>query len=85
MEQDSPVKTGNDADETETVGDITMVDVNAMPQNQEQEPGKEIKLDEMFADDDLDEDEEFPSTSRTTQSQILPTSSPGPESSADTR
>lgn len=77
MEQDSPAKNGTQPDETTT--EITMAEVNAL--RLEEEPKKEVKLDDLFADVDSDDDE-FPSTGRTTQSQVLPTSSPGPESSA---
>lgn len=79
MEQDSPVKNGTQADDTTT--DITIADVNAMTISEE--PKKEVKLDELFAD--VDSDEEFPSTGNATQSQPLPTSPPGPDSSAEQR
>lgn len=76
MEQDSPAKNGTQPDETTT--EITMAEVNAL--RLEEEPKKEVKLDDLFADVDSDDDE-FPSTGRATQSQVLPTSSPGPDSS----
>ncbi|KAK2609719.1 hypothetical protein N8I77_003206 [Diaporthe amygdali] len=77
MEQDSPVKNESQQDESNT--EITMAEVNAL--RLEEEPKKEVKLEELFADVDSDDDDEFPSTGRTTQSQALPTSSPGPDSS----
>lgn len=73
MDHDAPVKT-EALDETN--GDITMADVNPLPPNEE--PKKEVKLEDLFAD--VDSDEEFPHT-KNTQSNILPTSSPGPASS----
>lgn len=76
MEQDSPVKNGTQPDETTT--EITMAEVNAL--RLEEEPKKEVKLDDLFADVDSDDDE-FPSTGRPTQSQVLPTSSPGADMS----
>ncbi|KUI72496.1 DNA primase small subunit [Cytospora mali] len=76
MEQDTPVK--NESHEDETTGDISMADVKANLPSEESK--NEAKLDELFADDDSDE--EFPSTGKTTQSQPIPTSSPGPDSSA---
>lgn len=76
MEQDSPVKNGTQPDESNT--EITMAEVNAL--RLEEEPPKEVKLDDLFADIDSDGDE-FPSTGKTTQSQVPPTSSPGPDSS----
>lgn len=54
--------------------DMTMAEVGGAPAVEE--PKKEVKLDDLFAD--VDSDEEFPS-SRPTQTQ--PTSSPGPQSS----
>lgn len=77
MEQDSPVKNGTQPDESNT--EITMAEVNAL-RLEEEEPKKEAKLDDLFADIDSDDDE-FPSTGRTTQSQVSPTSSPHPDSS----
>jgi len=77
MEQDSPVKNGTQPDESNT--EITMAEVNAL-RLEEEEPKKEAKLDDLFADIDSDDDE-FPSTGRTTQSQVPPTSSPHPDSS----
>lgn len=56
-----------------------MAEVNAL--RLEEEPKKEVKLDDLFADVDSDDDDEFPSTGRTTQSQAAPTSSPGADSS----
>lgn len=79
MEQDSPVKNGIQADDT--TADITIADVNAMTISDE--PKKEVKLDELF--EDVDSDEDFPSTGKTTQSQPLPTSSPGLDSTAEQR
>lgn len=76
MEQDLPAKNGTTPDETTT--EITMAEVNAL--RLEEEPKKEVKLDDLFADVDSDDDE-FPSTGRTTQSQVPPTSSPGADSS----
>lgn len=76
MDQDLPVKTETEQDETTT--EITMAEVNAL--RLEEEPKKEVKLDDLFADVDSDDDE-FPSTGRTTQSQVPPTSSPGADSS----
>lgn len=73
--QDVPVKT---EPQDETDGDITMADVNPMPPPQDAK--KDVKLEDLFADDS---DDEFPSTGNPTQSQPLPTSSPGPESSAE--
>lgn len=74
--QDVPVKT---EPQDETDGDITMADVNPLPPPQDTK--KEVKLEELFADDS---DEEFPSTGgKATQSQTFPTSSPGPDSSAE--
>lgn len=74
--QDVPVKT---EPQDETDGDITMADVNPMPPPQDTK--KDAKLEELFADDS---DEEFPSTGgKASQSQTLPTSSPGPDSSAE--
>lgn len=64
MEQDSPVKTEVQDD---TTADITIADVNAMTISEE--PKKDVKLEELFAD--VDSDEEFPST--------------GPDSSAGQR
>ncbi|KAL1862948.1 p48 polypeptide of DNA primase [Diaporthe australafricana] len=78
MEQDSPAKNGTQPDESTT--EITMAEVNAL--RLEEEPKKEVKLEELFADVDSDSDDEFPSTGRATQSQVLPTSSPGPDSSS---
>lgn len=78
MEQDSPAKNGTQPDESTT--EITMAEVNAL--RLEEEPKKEVKLEELFADVDSDSDDEFPSTGRTTQSQVLPTSSPGLDSSS---
>lgn len=77
MDQDLPVKTETQQDETTT--EITMAEVNAL-RLEEEEPKKEVKLDDLFADVDSDDDE-FPSTGRTTQSQVPPTSSPGADSS----
>lgn len=77
MGQDSPAKNGTQQDETTT--EITMAEVNAL--RLEEEPKKEVKLDDLFADVDSDDDE-FPSTGRATQSQVPPTSSPGPDLSA---
>lgn len=74
--QDAPVKTEPQPDETD--GDITMADVNPMPPAEDRK--KDIKLEDLFADDS---DDEFPSTGKTTQSQQFPTSSPAPDSSAD--
>lgn len=74
MDHDAPVKAEV---QDETNGDITMADVNPLPSSEE--PKKEVKLEDLFAD--VDSDEEFPSTEKTTQSNILPTSSPGPASS----
>lgn len=77
MEQDSPAKNGNHPDDSNT--EITMAEVNAL--RLEEEPKKEeVKLDDLFADVDSDDDE-FPSTGKTTQSQVPPTSSPDPDSS----
>ncbi|KAF3763644.1 hypothetical protein M406DRAFT_48618 [Cryphonectria parasitica EP155] len=45
------------------------------------EPKKEVKLEDLFAD--VDSDEEFPSTDKTKNSDTLTTSSPGPASSLD--
>ncbi|CAN8104874.1 unnamed protein product [Discula destructiva] len=70
---DAPSKSEPQPDET--LGDITMADVNPMPSSDQEK--KEIKLEDLFADDS---DDEFPSTERTTHGQILPTSSPGPDS-----
>lgn len=80
MEHDAaqgvPVKT---EPQDETDGDSTMADINPMPPSKEAK--KDIKLEELFADDS---DEEFPSTGgKATPSQTLPTSSPGPDSSAE--
>lgn len=76
----------------DTNGDITMADVHPLPPASSAEPNgdeaedknadeakKEVKLEDLFAD--VDSDDEFPSTNKTTQSNILPTSSPGPASS----
>lgn len=76
MEQDPPAANGTQPDETNT--EITMAEVNAL--RLEEEPKKEVKLDDLFADVDSDDDE-FPSTARATQSQVPPTSSPGAEPS----
>lgn len=78
MELDTPAKCGVHADETN--GEISMADMNAMPSSPAK-PKKEVKLEELFAD--ADSDEEFPSTGKTTQSQPFPTSSPGPDSSTE--
>lgn len=75
MEQDSPAKNGTQQGESTT--EITMAEVNAL--RLEEEPKKEVKLDDLFADVDSDDDE-FPSTGRPTQSQVAPTSSPGEDS-----
>lgn len=75
--QDAPVKSEPQPDETD--GDITMADVNPLAPSEQEK--KDIKLEDLFADDS--DDDEFPSTEKTTDSQILPTSSPGPDSSDD--
>lgn len=67
--QDAPAQSEPQPDETD--GDITMADVNPMPPSEDEK--KDIKLEDLFADDS---DDEFPSTDKTTQSQALP-SSPG--------
>lgn len=72
-QDDAPVKSEPQPDETD--GDITMADVNPMPASEQEK--KEIKLEDLFAD--VDSDEEFPSTERTIQSET----SPGPGSSAE--
>lgn len=71
MEQDSPARNGTQPDESNT--EITMAEVKAL--RLEEEPKKEVNLDDLFADVDSDDDE-FPSTSKATQSQVPPTSSP---------
>ena len=76
MEQDAPVKKEDQPDEGST--EITMAEVNAL--RLEEEPKKEVKLDDLFADVDSDDDE-FPGTGKSTQSQVPPTSSPAPDSS----
>lgn len=73
---DAPVKTEPQEDETD--GDITIADVNPAPLTEDTK--KDVRLEDLFADDS---DEEFPSTGKATQSQTLPTSSPGPDSSAE--
>lgn len=74
--QDGPVKTEPQEDETD--GDITMADVNPMPASEDTK--KDVKLEDLFVDDS---DDEFPGTGKTTQSQPLSTSSPGPDSAAE--
>lgn len=74
---DVPVKAESPPDDTN--GDITMADVNTLPPTEDST--KEVKLEDLFADVDDDEDEEFPSTAKPTQSQQTATSSPGPASS----
>lgn len=74
--QDALVKTEPQSDEIDV--DITMADVNPMPSAEDEQ--NNVKLEDLFADDS---DTEFPSTGKTNQSQTLPTSSPGPDSSAD--
>lgn len=74
---DVPIKTESQHDGTN--GDISMADVNALPPVEEST--KEVKLEDLFADVNDDEDEEFPSTAKATQSQQSPTSSPGVASS----
>lgn len=74
MDHDAPVKTEA---QDETIGDITMADVQPLPAAEE--PSKEVKLEDLFAD--VDSDDEFQDSKKTTQSSILPTSSPGVASS----
>lgn len=74
MDHDAPVKT-EALDESSA--DITMADANPLPATEDTK--KEVKLEDLF--DDVDSDDEFPSTEKTTQSNILPTSSPGLTSS----
>lgn len=77
MDQDAPVKTEAQPDETN--GDITMADVNPMPSSDGAK--KEVKLEDLFAD--VDSDEDFPSTDKATQNRTSPSSSAGPASSLD--
>lgn len=74
MDHDAPVKAEA---QDETNGDITMADINPMPPAEE---SKEVKLEDLFAD--VDSDDEFPSTEKTAENNILPTSSLGPTSSS---
>jgi DNA primase small subunit len=76
MEQDSPAKNRTQPDQTDA--EITTAEVNAL--RLEEEPKKEVNLDDLFADVDSDDDE-FSSAARPTQSQVPPTSSPGLDSS----
>lgn len=87
--QDAPMAV-KDEPQDDTNGDITMADVHPLPDPAARETNddearddakKEVKLEDLFAD--VDSDDEFPSTSKTNQSNALPTSSPGPASSPD--
>lgn len=69
MEQDAVV--GNETKPDATDGDITMAEVNPLPPAEEEK--KDVKLEDLFAD--VNSDEEFPSQ-KPTQSQPSPTSSP---------
>lgn len=79
MEQDVPIKTETQPDETD--GDITMAEVNPIPSTKE----TEVKLEDLFADidDDDDDDDELPTTTKPSQSQPGLTSSLGPSSSPE--